>query len=127
MNRFNSNVVVEINNRIEELDRQEFMIQMADFLSYEDKEQLRAIARERAELELKRKQLGNQPAGGTALVRNTEKAFGHILTHEEDLFVNFGRPRNYAVKAFRSKPYANELKVGGKKNGKNIKRGAGET
>ena len=47
MNRFNSNVVVEINNRIAELDRQEFMIQMADFLSYEDKEQLRAIARER--------------------------------------------------------------------------------
>ena len=39
MNRFNSNVVVEINNRIAELDRQEFMIQMADFLSYEDKEQ----------------------------------------------------------------------------------------
>ena len=59
MNRFNSNVVVEINNRIAELDRQEFMIQMADFLSYVDKEQLRAIARERAELELKRKQLGN--------------------------------------------------------------------
>ncbi len=59
MNRFNSNVVVEINNRIAELDRQEFMIQMADFLSYEDKERLRAIARERAELELKRKQLGN--------------------------------------------------------------------
>ena len=59
MNRFNSNVVVEINNRIAELDRQEFMIQMEDFLSYEDKEQLRAIARERAELELKRKQLGN--------------------------------------------------------------------
>lgn len=59
MNRFNSNVVVEINNRIAELDRQEFMIQMADFLSYEDKEQLRAIARERAKLELKRKQLGN--------------------------------------------------------------------
>ena len=59
MNRFNYNVVVEINNRIAELDRQEFMIQMADFLSYEDKEQLRAIARERAELELKRKQLGN--------------------------------------------------------------------
>lgn len=59
MNRFNSNVVVEINNRIAELDRQEFMIQMADFLSYGDKEQLRAIARERAELELKRKQLGN--------------------------------------------------------------------
>lgn len=59
MNRFNSNVVVEINNRIAELDRQEFMIQMADFLSYEDKEQLREIARERAELELKRKQLGN--------------------------------------------------------------------
>ena len=52
-------MVVEINNRIAELDRQEFMIQMADFLSYEDKEQLRAIARERAELELKRKQLGN--------------------------------------------------------------------
>lgn len=51
-------------------------------------------------------------------MRNTEKAFGHILTHEEDLFVNFGRPRSYAVKAFRSKPYANELKVGGKKNGK---------
>ena len=59
MNRFNSNVVVEINNRIAELDRQEFMIQMADFLSYKGKEQLRAIARERAELELKRKQLGN--------------------------------------------------------------------
>lgn len=59
MNRFNSNVVVEINNRIAELDRQEFMIQMADFLSYEDKEQLRAIAMERAQLELKRKQLGN--------------------------------------------------------------------
>ena len=60
-------------------------------------------------------------------MRNTEKAFGHILTHEEDLFVNFGRPRSYAVKAFRSKPYANELKVGGKKNCKNIKSGAGET
>ena len=59
MNRFNSNVVVEINNRIAELERQVFMIQMADFLSYEDKEQVRAIARERAQLELKRKQLGN--------------------------------------------------------------------
>ena len=59
MNRFNSNVVVEINNRIAELDRKECMIQKADYLSYEDQEPLRAIARERAELELKRKQLGN--------------------------------------------------------------------
>lgn len=34
-----------------------------------------------------------------------EKKFGHILTHEETMYINDGRLRNNAVKAFKSKPY----------------------
>ena len=51
----------------------------------------------------------------------SEKKFGHILTHEETMYINDGRLRNNAVKAFKSKPYG--MKNGGRDNGKIVKRG----
>lgn len=51
----------------------------------------------------------------------SEKKFGHILTHEETMYINDGRLRNNAVKAFKSKPYG--VKNGGRDNGKIVKRG----
>lgn len=53
--------------------------------------------------------------------KKTSKEFGCILTHEQEEFINDGRPN--ALKIFRAKAYGN----GGNKDGKNVKRGTGKT
>ena len=55
--------------------------------------------------------------------KKTSKEFGCILTHEQEEFINDGRPRDNALKIFRAKAYGN----GGNKDGKNVKRGTGKT
>lgn len=55
--------------------------------------------------------------------KKTNKEFGCILTHEQEEFINDGRPRGNALKIFRAKAYGN----GGNKDGKNVKRGTGKT
>ena len=56
--------------------------------------------------------------------KKTSKEFGYILTHEQEEFINDGRPRDNALKIFRAKAYGNN---GGKKDGKNVIRGTGMT
>ena len=46
--------------------------------------------------------------------KKTSKEFGCILTHEQEEFINDGRPRDNALKIFRAKAYGN----GGNKDGK---------
>lgn len=55
--------------------------------------------------------------------KKTSNEFGCILTHEQEEFINDGRPRDNALKIFRAKAYGN----GGNKDGKNVKRGTGKT
>ena len=50
--------------------------------------------------------------------KKTSKEFGCILTHEQEEFINDGRPRDNALKIFRAKAYGN----GGNKDGKNVKK-----
>ena len=49
--------------------------------------------------------------------KKTSKEFGCILTHEQEKFINDGRPRDNALKIFRAKAYGN----GENKDGKVIK------
>ena len=46
--------------------------------------------------------------------KKTSNEFGCILTHEQEEFINDGRPRDNALKIFRAKAYGN----GGNKDGK---------
>lgn len=48
--------------------------------------------------------------------KKTSKEFGCILTHEQEEFINDGRPRDNALKIFRAKAYGN----GGNKDGKKM-------
>ena len=61
--------------------------------------------------------------------KKTSKEFGCILTHEQEEFINDGRPRDNALKIFRAKAYGNGgiTALADYGDGKNVKRGTGKT
>ena len=107
--------VKDIEIRLEELDRMESQILFSvSILSADDHVRLARIKEERAELKAKLEKMNEKKELSMS---------GCILTHEQEEFINDGRPRDNALKIFRAKAYGN----GGNKDGKNVKRGTGKT
>ena len=56
--------------------------------------------------------------------KKTSKEFGYILTHEQEEFINDGRPTDNALKIYRAKAYGINRRS---RDCKNVKRGTGKT